>query len=227
MDGKTISETQPTPKAVYQLGFWSAALTTLMIALFFVSLVINNQSMMFASSFLLAPAFVAMMTSIHYHAPAEKKVWSHLGLSFAVIYAVMCTLTYYIQLTFVANNYLPVAKEAVLPFVFLPGTPLFAQDMLGYAFMTAATLAAAPVFTGGKLESWLKWLFIFHAVLFLPAIVIPAIRMPVNEAGTGVGNLVGRYANMAWCIYFGTATTLVTVLFKRWQQPIPVFRSLR
>lgn len=202
-------------KSVAQLGFWSSTVATLMIALFFVSLVIANQSLMFASSFLLAPAFVAMMTSIHHHAPAEKKVWSQLGLSFAVIYAVMCSLTYYIQLTFVANNYLPVAQEAALPFAFIPGTPLFAQDMLGYAFMTAATLAAAPVFAGGKLENWIKWLFIFHAILFLPAIVIPAIPMPVNETGTGVGDLIGRYANMVWCVYFGTATTLVTLLFKR------------
>ncbi len=206
--------THPT-KATILLGFWSAALTSFMIALFFVSLVIGDQPMMFASSFLLAPAFVAMMTSIHQYAPAERKVWSQLGLSFAVIYAVMCTLTYYIQLTFVANNYLPVAEEAALPFVFIPGTPIFAQDMLGYAFMTAATLAAAPVFAGGKLENWIKWLFIFHAVLFLPAIVIPAIPMPVNETGTGIGNLVGRYANMVWCLYFGSAATLVTILFRR------------
>ncbi|MBI2331063.1 MAG: hypothetical protein HYU84_02625 [Chloroflexi bacterium] len=209
---------QQSTKSSVQLGFWSSAVVMLMIALFFFSLVIGNQSLMFASSFLLAPAFVAMMTSIHHYAPAEKKVWSQLGLSFAIIYAVMCALTYYIQLTFVANNYLPVAEEAALPFVFIPGTPLFAQDMLGYAFMTAATLAAAPAFVGGKLESWIKWLFIFHAILFLPAIVIPAIPMPVNETGTGVGNLVGRYANMVWCVYFGTATTLVTLLFKRMKE---------
>jgi hypothetical protein len=205
---------QPT-KSSLQLGFWSAALTTLMIALFFVSLVIANRSLMFTSSFLLAPAFVAMMVGIHHYAAPEKKVWGQLGLSFAVIYAVMCSLTYYIQLTFVANNYLPVAEQAALPFVFVPGTPLFAQDMLGYAFMTAATLAAAPAFAGGKLENWIKWLFIFHAILFLPAIVIPAIPMPVNETGTGVGDLIGRYANMGWCVYFGTATTLVTLLFRR------------
>ena len=205
---------QPTRSSI-QLGFWSSLVVTLMTALFFVSLVVPSQNLMFASSFLLAPAFVAMMVSIHHYAPSEKKVWSQLGLSFAIIYAVMCSLTYYIQLTFVANNYLPVAEEAALPFVFIPGTPLFAQDMLGYAFMTAATLAAAPVFAGGKLESWIKWLFIFHAVLFLPAIVIPAIPMPVNDTGTGVGNLVGRYANMVWCVYFGTATLLVASMFKR------------
>ena len=209
--------TQPTRSSL-QLGFWSAALTTFLTALFFVSLVIPSQNLMFASSFLLAPAFVTMMTSIHHAAAPEKKVWSQLGLSFAVIYAVMCTLTYYIQLTFVANNYLPVAEEAVLPFVFLPGTPFFAQDMLGYVFMCAATLAAGFVFTGGKLEAWIKWLFIFNGVLFIvPTLLIPAIPMSVNAAGTGVGDQVGRYANMVWSLYFGSAATLVTIFFKRVQ----------
>jgi hypothetical protein len=204
------------PKSVTRLGFWSAALTTILTALFFVSLVIPNQSLMFAASFLLAPAFVAMMVSIHHYAAPEKKVWTQLGLSFAVIYAVMCSLTYYIQLTFITNNFLPVAKEAVLPFTFLPGTPIFAQDMLGYVFMCAATLAAAPVFAGGKLESWIKWLFIFNAILFiLPTIVLPAIPLPVNETGTEIGDQIGRYANMVWAAYFATATTLVIVMFKR------------
>lgn len=216
-----MNTTHQPQKSTIHLGFWSAALTTLMTALFFASLIISSQSLMFASSFLLAPAFVAMMVSIHHYAAPEKKVWSQLGLSLAIIYAVMCTLTYYIQLTFVANNYLPIADEAALSFVFIPGTPIFAQDILGYAFMTAATLTAAPVFAGGKLERWIKWLFIFHAILFLPAIVIPAIPMPVNETGTGVGDLVGRYANMVWCVYFGTATTLVTLLFKQAKQEKP------
>lgn len=208
--------TYQPPKATIQLGFWSAALTTLMTALFFVSIVIPCQALMYASSFLLAPTFVAMMVSIHHYAAPEKKVWSHLGLSFAVIYAVMCSLTYYIQLTFVQNNYLPIVKESVLPFVFIPGTPIFAQDMLGYVFMCAATLAAAPAFTGGRLESWIRRLFIFNAVLFIvPTIVIPAIPLHVNETGTGIGNQVGAYANLVWTVYFATATTLVTLLFKR------------
>jgi hypothetical protein len=203
-------------KSATQLGFWSAALTTFLTALFFVSLVVPSQNLMYASSFLLAPAFVAMMVSIHHYAAPEKKVWSQLGLSLAIIYAVMGSLTYYIQLTFIQNNYLPIAEEAVLPFVFIPGTPIFAQDMLGYAFLCAATLAAAPVFSGGKLESWIKWLFIMNAVLFIvPTIVIPAIPLPVNETGTGIGNRVGTYANIVWSVYFATATTLVAVLFPR------------
>jgi hypothetical protein len=211
-----MSKAQHPETTVYRLGFWSAALVTFLTALFFVSLVAPSKGLMYASSFLLAPAFVAMMVSIHHYAVPEKKVWSQLGLSFAVIYAVMCSLTYYIQLTFVQNNYLPIAEAAVLPFVFIPGTPIFAQDMLGYAFMCAATFAAAPVFAGGRLENRIKWLFLFNAVLFIvPTLVIPAIPLPVSETGTGIGDQVGRYANIVWSAYFATAAGLVAVLFRR------------
>ena len=82
--------------------------------------------------------------------------------------------------------------------------------------MEPSTLAAAPVFTGARLESWVRRLFILNAVLFIvPTIVIPAIPLPVNETGTGIGDQVSAYANLVWTVYFATATTLVTLLFRR------------
>lgn len=212
-----MNQTYQPQKAVSQLGFWSSVVVTLMLVIFPLSLVFNwSLNIAYASSFLLAPAFVAMMVSIHHYAALEKKVWSQLGLSFAIIYAVMCSLTYYIQLTFIKNNYLPIAEEAVAPFVFIPGTPIFAQDMLGYVFFCLATLAAGPVFTGGKLEAWIKWLFIFNGILFaIPTLILPALTMPTNPAGTGLGNQVGDYANMVWSSYVAVSTSLLATLFKR------------
>ncbi len=200
-----------------QLGFWSSIVVTLMLLIFPLSLAFDLPlNVAYGSSFLLAPSFVTMMVSIHHYAAPEKKVWSQLGLSFAIIYAVMCSLTYYVQLTFIQNNYLPIAEEAAAPFVFIPGTPYFAQDMLGYVFFCLATLAAGPVFTGGKLETWIKWLFIFNGILFaIPTLVMPAIPMPTNAAGTGVGNQVGDYANIVWSFYVAIATGLTAALFKR------------
>lgn len=200
-----------------QLGFWSSIVVTLMLLIFPLSLAFDLPlNVAYGSSFLLAPAFVTMMVSIHHYAAPEKKVWSQLGLSFAIIYAVMCSLTYYVQLTFIKNNYLPIAEEAAAPFVFIPGTPYFAQDMLGYVFFCLATLAAGFVFTGGRLETWIKWLFIFNGILFaIPTLVMPAIPMPVNAAGTGVGNQVGEYANIVWSFYVAIATGLTAALFKR------------
>lgn len=87
----------------------------------------------------------------------------------------------------------------MLPHVFIPGTPIFAQDMLGYVFFCLATLATAPVFTGGKLEAWIKWLLTLNGILFaIPTMILPALTLPTNEAGTGLGNQVGSYANMIW-----------------------------
>ncbi|GMV34312.1 MAG: hypothetical protein DYG85_15315 [Chloroflexi bacterium CFX1] len=204
-------------KSVAQLGFWSAIVVTLMLIVFPLSLAFNwSLNIAYGSSFLLAPAFVTMMVSVHHYAAPEKKVWSQLGLSFAIIYAVMCSLTYYVQLTFVKSNYLPITEEAVKPFVFIPGTPIFAQDMLGYVFFCLATLAAGPAFTGGKLEAWIKWLFIFNGILFaIPTLILPTLTMPVNAAGTGVGNQVGDYANIVWSFYVAIATGLLANLFKR------------
>ncbi len=207
---------QPTKSSI-QLGFWSSIAVTLMLIIFPLSLAFDwSLDVAYGSSFLLAPAFVTMMVSIHLYAAPEKKVWSQLGLSFAIIYAVMCSLTYYVQLTFVKNNYLPIADEAVAPFVFIPGTPIFAQDMLGYVFFCLATLAAGFAFAGGKLETWIKWLFILNGVLFaVPTLILPALTMPVNAAGTGVGNQVGDYANIVWSFYVAIATGLTAIVFKR------------
>jgi hypothetical protein len=217
-----MNQTYQPQKAGAQLGFWSSVVVTLMLIIFPLSLAFNwSLNIAYASSFLLAPAFVTMMASLHHYAASEKKIWGQLGLSFAVIYAVMCSLTYYIQLTFIQNNHLPIADEAAEPFVFLPGTPIFAQDMLGYVFFCLATLAAGPVFTGGKLEAWIRRLFMLNGLLFaVPTMILPAITMPVNAAGTGLGNQIGDYANMVWSSYIAVSTALVAILFKRVGTPI-------
>jgi hypothetical protein len=74
-----------------------------------------------------------------------------------------------------------------LPFAFIPGAPIFAQDMLGYVFFCLATLAAGPVFTGGRHETWIKWLFILNGVLFtLPTLIMPAPELIILESLIGL-----------------------------------------
>jgi len=202
-------------KTVLRLGFWSAAITASMSALFFIPLLAGDLNWMYLSSFLLAPAFVAMVVGIHCAASHAKKVWSQLGLMYAAIYAVMCSLTYYVQLTVINNNPLQFSPEMLQPFVFVPGTPMFAQDMLGYVFMCAATLSAGFVFENGRLEKWIRWLFIANGIFILPVLILPALPLPVDEAGTGLGDRIGTYANVAWSAYFTLAAGLVAVRFRR------------
>jgi hypothetical protein len=87
----------------------------------------------------------------------------------------MVTTTYYLQLAVVlpGEGRIP---EAVFPLlVFTPGSALFALDMLGYGFMTLATLAASPVFVGAGLERWLRAWFIAHGLLGVPTLLAPIL----------------------------------------------------
>ena len=53
---------------------------------------------------LLTWPFVVMMISLHFYAPAEKKIWTMIGLAFIIIYAVMADINYLIQLVAVRPN---------------------------------------------------------------------------------------------------------------------------
>jgi len=55
-----------TVNAVAQLGFWSSSAGTLMLIAFPLSLIFDSLFVAYGASFLLAPAFVTMMVSIHH-----------------------------------------------------------------------------------------------------------------------------------------------------------------
>ena len=170
-------------RAVYRVGFWSSLTATAMVAGFALSLIIGlllpsyaADAMSYVTCLILPASFVAMMVSIHHITPAEKRVWSQLGLSFSIIYAVMCSIVYYIQLVVVRTNSLRISPDAMALLTFTPGSAMFAVDMLGYAFLTLATLVTSPVFGDSLGEKWLERLFFIHGLFALPTIVFPAFR---------------------------------------------------
>ncbi len=84
-----------------RLGFWSAVLTAVFSILFTVGVLVGgilprpwDVVIPIGASLLLAPSFVVMMVSVHYAAPAEKKIWSHIGITFAVLYAALVSMVY-------------------------------------------------------------------------------------------------------------------------------------
>jgi len=83
------------------------------------------------------------MVSVHYNTSEERKIWSHIGLVFATIYAVLISINYYVQLTFVVPRLLQgdVDSISLQPFLFVPfDSFLYSVDILGYSFMSLATL---------------------------------------------------------------------------------------
>src|SRR5512136_1294598 len=89
---------------VYQLGFWSAVAATILVTVAGIAATASIQPFATIIGFLLTPSFLVAMACIHCYAPDEKKVFSLVGLSFAIIYATLISVNYFIQLTFVNQS---------------------------------------------------------------------------------------------------------------------------
>lgn len=174
-DEVSIGMVRSVPRSVSQVGFWSAVLATLFSIGYGITLIVTMISMSatatgtspgwrgiesFVASFqpiqmlslipslLLAPTFVVLMVSLHYYASPDKKIWSHLGVAFALIYAAMASINYLLQLTVVRLSI--VNKEIDGLAMFVMGNPhsIFWALASAYIFMNLAMLFAAPVFGG-------------------------------------------------------------------------------
>ncbi len=153
-------------------------------------------------SFLLGPAFLTMMVAVHYYAPEEKRVWSHAGIVFATIYCTMICINYFVQLTYVAPHLMRGEVESVRPFLFTPfDSFIYAMDILGYSFMSLATLFGAFVFTGPGVERRARHFMIANGLL-IPFLLLQNYYHPLIWPAS------------LWAITFPAATISLTMLFK-------------
>jgi hypothetical protein len=167
-----------------RVGFWSAILTAIMAALFFtigiltpvrsitypyingIAAFVPGDYYWMYPAFLLAPAFVVLMTSINAYASESKKFFSQLGLAFAIIYAAIASTNYFVQFAVVEPSILKVETANLsLLSEYNPHGIFIALESLGYLMMTVAFLFAAPVFSGGRVQRAIRWLYTSGFVL--------------------------------------------------------------
>lgn len=161
-------------------------------------------------SLLLGSAFLVLLVSIHEAAPPEKKVWSHAALAFGTVYTVLISMNYFVQLTLVAPRIAQGRTEGIEMFLFVPfDSFLYAVDILGYSFMSVATLFAAPVFTGPGLQRVAR-LFLISNGLVLPFLVGQMYFQ----------SLIWPAAS--WAITFPGAMWALALLFRRAKATSPV-----
>ena len=157
-------------------------------------------------SLLLAPTFVVLMVCVHSYASNTKKLWSQLGLAFAIVYAAMACINYIVQLTVVRLSILNRETDGLAMFVMGNPHSIFWALASAYVFMNLAMLFAAPVFGGGKLERWIRWLFLANGASAIITIFGIVVDSPLIYL---LGSLV------PWCVIFSAATILLAVLFRR------------
>lgn len=210
-----------------RLGFWSAVLTagfaaaTLGIGIFGTSYQAVPPTYPYTIPFnaidyawlypatLLAPTFVALLACIHATAREDKRVFSLVALAFGLMYAVIIAVAYFTQWTVVLPSLRLGETEGLALFVQSNPHGFFvALESLAYLFMTAAFLAAAPVFAGGRIERAIRWLFVGGFVA--------AIAAFAALSGTGAPIVVFEVAVIAIvCIVLIVAGALLAALFRR------------
>lgn len=212
-------------KSIQQVGFWSAILVavftiwfTIAFAPYMATLQWNGIES-FARSFdpapyvawvlpclLLALTFGVLLSAIHFYTPAERKIWSWLGLLFAIMYGAILTTNYWVLLTVVRDSLTRDITDGLAWFVIgSPNSITNSLEGIGYGFMGLATFFAGWAFAGDRLEHTIRWVWVVNGIAGIAGVVLG-----------GLGIIVATMVSLAvWCITFPVGMALVAVLFWR------------
>ncbi len=217
--------------ATHQVGFWAAVLSTVFSLGYVVGQIAEwlgwlgsaggpeSQStplgivVLLTPSLLLGSAFLVLLVCVHRIAPEARRVWSQSALAFGTVYAVLISMNYFVQLTLVGPRMAQGRLEGIEMFVFVPfDSFLYSVDLLGYSFMSVATLFAAMVFPRTGLEGIARRFLIANGAL-LPFLVgqlyAPALIWPAA----------------LWAVTFPGATWTLALIFRRTRPASEVARA--
>ena len=171
------------------LGFWSALLATFFSLTYSVAQIgewlgwLGSAGgpesastplgivVLLTPSLFLGISFLVLMVCIDRVALPDRRVWSQSAVAFATIYATLISINYYVQLTWVGPRLMQGRTAGLEPFLFTPfDSFLYSVDILGYSFMSLATLFAANVFTGRDVRM-VRWFLVANG-LVLPFIAL-------------------------------------------------------
>ncbi len=221
-----VRRLRPMSRATSLVGFWSAviaAVVTIAYAIvqpFTYAATFNPITLTWLyPAFLLPLTFVVVMVSIHRATPEDDRLWTHLGVVFACLYATIEIDNYGLQLLAVSPSIQSRETEGLAFFAFTNPHGFFAAlETLSYPLMLLALLFAAPVFRASGLERWIRWTFLANFGLVLALALIGVVL--------GLSLLtIGVITTDAWEVLFATAMVLVAVFFHRARQRAVIGRG--
>ena len=163
--------------------------------------------LIFAPSLALAPLFVLTMAAVHAVAPPTRSVWSLAALALAIMYAVLVSIVYVVQLGVVVPLRLGGEGERVALFECCAQfQPMTAIDLLGYTLMSLSTGFAAAVFGGSRIGRTARFWLVANALL-APFLILQ-LAWPW---------LI--YVGALWLVIFPLSMLFVALVFRR----APVF----
>jgi hypothetical protein len=204
--------------AAYRLGFWSALIVSVIGAIYFVVIVGAMLTGQFTTpppdwlqlfgavvSLATCSILVVLMASLHAVTPPEKRVFSQIALGFTLLFAIAVTINRFTQLGVVQqsiaagkvdglNWFLPYGERSVM----------LGLEYLGWSWcLGLAFIFAAPLFSRGTLERWLRGLLLLYSVLAL-----------ISAVGFLTGSLLSLLGFVAWGVVLIFVTALLAAYFR-------------
>jgi hypothetical protein len=126
---------------------------------------------------LLVVVYVILLVSIHTYAAQNKKIYSQIGLSFALIAAGILLSDYYVQFSVVPISLMNQETDGIALLTQYNAHGIFiVLEELGYLLMSLSFLFLAPVFANiGRLASVVKWVFIAGFVLTMVFLAVISV----------------------------------------------------
>jgi hypothetical protein len=132
---------------------------------------------------LLSLIFYALMVSVHYFATGDKKVFSHLGMSFALISTATLVIDYFLQVSVIQPSLvLGETNGIALLSQFNAHGVFIVLEEIGFFMMSLSMLFMSAVFVGKtRSEKAIRLLFILCFVLNIFAFTLYSIIYGVNR----------------------------------------------
>ncbi len=153
----------------------------------------------------LAPAYLVMMVCVYFYTPADKKLWSMIGPAFTIVYAVMASINYLIQLIAVGPGLSAGQTEGLALWAGDNFHSIFWALANSYSYMSVGMFFTAWAFDGGRLESWIHKVYL-----------IVGSTAPLQFAFSFTSSLVlGVPGLFAWVLGTPLTCFMLAALFRR------------
>ena len=209
----------------YTVGFWSALINTLGGIIYFLvvlGMVLTGRFTFPPSgdiqlfggiiSLLFCPSIVILMASLHSITVPEKKVFSQSSLTFTLLFAISVSINRFTHLGVVRQSIAAGTVEGLN--WFLPNgdrSVMLGLEMMGWGwFLGLALLVAAPIFSEGRLQGWIKWLMVLYGVLGI-----------ISSTGFLMASPISAIGFIAWGLILFIITGLLMAYFRRVDNMIP------
>jgi hypothetical protein len=203
--------TDNSKKIVSKIGLWAAVFTVIFGMAYIIALFATLAGLLkppwdmayeVLPSIFLAPSFLVLMIAIHNYVPEERRIWSNIGMAFAIIYTTIVSIVYFTVLSVVLPNMLHGTVDKIYVLNWLPNSFLQNVDGIGYGFMSLATLFSAFAFARIGIELWARRFMIAHGIIIIG--VIGSVFIPVFFA-----------IAILWIITFPLFSITLLILFKK------------